>query len=154
MRAILTGSGQQQRRGLKSTAASNENRLKPVVLRTRFSGPSPGVALDLRPGRWFSNFSGFCGHGRWSWAKFRRETQSRGAVHTRREERRRVCRGQEVLQGGFPVFCTRFAVVPLTSGGVSSSREDESPSLRTIRPLKRAGHRKHSASFNSVTRAR
>jgi len=51
----------QDRRGLKSSAASSENRLKPVVLRTHFSGFSRGVAQEFIPGQWFSDLQNLGG---------------------------------------------------------------------------------------------
>ena len=45
---------QECRRELKSPAISSENRLKPVVLRTHFSGFSLSLAQELIPRRWFS----------------------------------------------------------------------------------------------------
>ena len=41
------------RRGLKSPAISDENRLKPVLSQTHFSGSPFEIARDLRPGRSF-----------------------------------------------------------------------------------------------------
>ena len=49
------------RRGLKSSATSNENRLKPVVFPTHFSGFSRGAAQEFIPGRRSSNSSEFWG---------------------------------------------------------------------------------------------
>lgn len=53
------------RRGLKSTSTLNQSRLKPVGLRTLFSGLSSEVAQEFIPGQWFPDRSEFWGN---SWA--------------------------------------------------------------------------------------